>query len=128
MGIVSSNVFSVTTEDLAERQLRSVHVYGYPIGTTEAAVKAAFPTADEATFHRDKEEWYLWTSMVVFPTPEAAKEAAAGGGSVAGHPLMLHYGGVGLRADHGQTSSSCLTCFFVEPCINLNNTTLHQAS
>lgn len=62
----------------------------------DAAVRAAFPTAVEAILEDsdDAEQWYLRRATMVFPTAEAAMEAAGNGGSVAGHSLAMEYAGV----------------------------------
>jgi len=67
-----------------------VLLYSCPLGTTETALKAAFPTAEEVTLvDNGEEEWYLRRASMVFPTAEIAREIVAAGGSVAGHSVAL---------------------------------------
>lgn len=48
----------------------------------------------EVRVEDDTEEWYLRRASMVFPTVEAAKEVTKMEGPVAGHCLVLKWGGV----------------------------------
>jgi len=71
---------------------RMVHAHGWPFGTTEAAVRTAFPAALCVKLEDDEGRYQRRASMV-FPTTEGAKGAAGNGMAVDGLRLVLKWGG-----------------------------------
>jgi len=108
MVISGSSVHDPTPDERAELQSgfrsRMVHAHGWPFGTTEAAVRTAFPAALCVKLEDDEGRYQRRASMV-FPTTEGAKGAAGNGMTVDGLRLVLKWGGVtllcGLKA-HGK--------------------------
>jgi len=93
-------IFAAGLADEMEKEFRTVQAYGWPLSTTEAAVRAAFPTAEEVTVvDNGEEEWYLRRASMVFPTAEAAREAADKGGPVVGERLAVEYAGAPITGN-----------------------------